>query len=107
MNTRIVGLSFIFVAFAALTVVSFEELGLLGFLGALNANWATRQVSADLVIGLSIALWFIWRDARELGLPWLPYLIITLVIGSFGPLAYLIHRELATRSSALRAQAVR
>ena len=107
MNTRIIGLSLVLVAFAVLTEVALADFGYLGLFSALNANWATRQVLADLVIGLGIASWFIWRDARELGLPWMPYFVVTLVIGSFGPLAYLIHRELATRPAALRAQASR
>ncbi len=107
MNTRIIGLSVVVVAFAVLTEVALSEFGLFGFFSALNANWATRQVHADLVIGLLIASWFMWRDARELGLPWFPYFVMTLLLGSFGPLAYLIHRELATRPAALRAQTSR
>jgi hypothetical protein len=107
MNSRVIGLSLVFVAFAALTAVAFEEFGLPGFLAALNANSVIHQVFTDLVIALSIATWFIRRDARELGLPWLPYLGVTLLLGSFGPLAYLIHRELASRPRALRAEATR
>jgi len=107
MNTRILGLSAVIFAFAALTEAALHEFGLVGFLSTLNANWATRQVFADLVLGLSVASWFMYRDARELGLPWMPYFVVTLAIGSFGPLAYLIHRELATRPAALRAQTSR
>ena len=107
MNSRILGLSAIVLAFGLLTEVALAEFGLVGLFSALNANWATRQVFVDLVIGLAIASWFMYRDARELGLPWLPYFVATLLTGSFGPLAYLIHRELATRPAALRAQTSR
>jgi len=107
MNTRSIGLSVVLVAFAALTAAALGEFGLLGYLAALNENSATRHVSADVVIALSIASGFVWRDARERGLPWLPYLGVTLLLGSIGPLAYLIHRELATRPRQMRAQVAR
>ena len=34
-----------------------------------------------------------WGDARERGLPFWPYAVLGLFLGSVGPLAYLIHRE--------------
>ena len=107
MNARILGLSLVLLVFAGVTEMAIAQFGLLGFLAEVNASWATRQLFADLVIGLSIASWFIYRDAREHGLPWLPYFVATLLTGSFGPLAYLIHREIATRPAALREQAAR
>jgi len=107
MNARIIGLALVLAAFAALTAVALGEFGPLGYLMALDANAATRHVSADVVIALSIASFFVWRDARDRGLPWLPYLGVTLFLGSVGPLAYLIHREVAARPRALRAEATR
>ncbi len=107
MSSRILGLSVIALAFGLLTEVAFAELGFIGFFTAHNANWATRQVMVDLVIGLSIASWFMYRDAREHGLPWLPYFVATILTGSFGPLAYLIHRELALRPQVARTQVAR
>jgi hypothetical protein len=55
------------------------------------------------VIGLSLLLGFIWYDARERGLPFLRYAVATVLLGSFGPLAYLIHRELAAKPAAVAA----
>ena len=104
MNTRILGLAVVLLGFGALSEVALAEFGIVGLFGAGNANWATRQIFADLVIALSVALGFMIRDAREHGLPWQPYAVATLLTGSFGPLAYLIHRELALRPAALRAQ---
>jgi hypothetical protein len=78
-------------------------MGLVGFFAAHGANLATMQVFIDLVIGLTILLGFIWIDAGERGLPRMPYVIATVLLGSFGPLAYLIHRELASRAQASNA----
>jgi len=48
---------------------------------------------ADLVIALSVFLVWMWRDARAIGRnPW-PWLVMTLAIGSFGPLLYLLTRK--------------
>jgi hypothetical protein len=97
MNTRILGLGLVVLAFGALSEVALAEFGVVGLFAAGNANWATRQIFVDLVIALFVATGFMIRDAREHGLPWVPYAIATLLTGSFGPLAYLIHRELALR----------
>jgi hypothetical protein len=98
MNARVIALATLFAAFAVLTAEAFVQMGFVGFFAALAANLATVQVFTDLVIGLSVVLGFIWYDARERGLPFARYAVATVLLGSFGPLAYLIHRELASRS---------
>jgi hypothetical protein len=50
------------------------------------------QVSVDLVISLCIALAWVWRDARERGHNPVPYILLSLVGGSIGPLAYVVRR---------------
>ena len=50
------------------------------------------QVSADLVIALGLVVVWMWRDARARGVSPLPYVAVTLVAGSFGPLLYLFTR---------------
>ena len=54
-----------------------------------------QQVLLDLVISLSLFLSWARRDAAARGLPYLPYLLLTLLLGSIGALSYLVHRELA------------
>jgi hypothetical protein len=38
-------------------------------------------------------------DSSERALPFWPYVLLTLALGSVGPMAYLIHRELRSRSA--------
>lgn len=62
---------------------------------------AAGQVFADLVIALVLVMTWMWRDARAGGRnPW-PWIVATLVTGSFGPLVYLLthHARAAARAS--------
>ena len=46
-----------------------------------------------MIVGVLACIWMSY-DARERGLPAWPFILITLVAGSFGPLLYLLVREL-------------
>ncbi len=107
MTAKLIGLELVLLAFLALTAHAVGTMGYFGFFEAMGANAATQLAMADLVICLSILAVFIFRDARERQLPWLPYLAIALFFGAAGPLAYLIHREFAVRPRAARAQVAR
>jgi uncharacterized membrane protein YfcA len=48
------------------------------------------QIFADLVIALSLVMVWMWRDAKNTGRNVWPWIIATLVAGSFGPLLYFI-----------------
>ncbi len=70
-----------------------------------NASWAALaemlssplgiQVAVDLCIALTFASVWIWRDAKSRGLNPVPWIVLTWMTGSPGPLAYAIRRELA------------
>ena len=95
MSLRLALLWLVLIDFTALTLYAVMQVGYLGFFELALANWATRLLSADLVIALGLcAIWMV-DDARKRGLSALPYLVITLLLGSAGPLAYLIRREWA------------
>ncbi len=80
----------ILVLFGALTVAALLEHGYMGIIGPHFESLAGGQVFADLVIALLIILVWLWRDAKQRGRnPW-PWTLITLVMGSFGPLLYLV-----------------
>lgn len=94
MNWKTLLLLFVLLDFALLSLYAMTQVGYLGIWQAGLSSWGGAQILADLIIaGALICLWMV-GDARRHGLrPW-PYIIITLVGGSFGPLLYLLRREL-------------
>jgi hypothetical protein len=93
MSVRLLALLVITGLFGALTAVAFADVGILGIFRPHFQAWGPAQVFADLVILAGLACFWMARDARERGLnPW-PFVILTVLAGSFGPLLYLIFRE--------------
>jgi hypothetical protein len=82
----------VFADFTAFTAWAVYQQGYLTFFDTFFSSWIGIQVFADLVIALSLfSLWMI-RDAREQGVSPVPYLLVTLCLGSIGPLLYLLRR---------------
>ena len=90
----------VFAAFLGLTAYALAQHGLLGFFALANANWATRLLAADLVIALSLVVVWMLADARARGTAVAPYLLVTLTLGSAGPLLYLIRRKAGAEAKA-------
>jgi hypothetical protein len=107
MNAKQIGLSVLAVAFAALTVEAVYVHGVVGFFTEHMGTLSGVAIFADLVIALGLVLTWMMRDARDLGISPLPYVVLTLTMGSVGPLLYLIRREglLAASPRAVRAAA--
>jgi hypothetical protein len=81
------------VLFGALTAVALYQHGFWGILAPHFQSTGAGQVFADLVIALVLVLTWLWRDARASGRnPW-PWVVATLMLGSFGPLVYLLTRK--------------
>lgn len=80
-------------AFAALTVAAVARHGYLGVFLVPLQTLAGAQVMADLVIALGLVLTWLWQDARARGRNPLPWVLLTLAAGSFGPLVYLLTRK--------------
>jgi hypothetical protein len=91
---RITVLALVFLGFAALNVHVIETVGYGGFWQAITANVATGAALVDLAIAIALITFWMWNDAQEQRLPFWPYAVVGLLLGSLGPLAYLIHREL-------------
>jgi hypothetical protein len=91
---RIAVLAFVLVDFVALSAWAVSVHGYVGFFEAMAASAASKVAFVDLTIALSLAALWMVGDARERRLPFWPYLALTLALGSVGPLAYLLHREL-------------
>lgn len=83
-------LTVILVAFSGLTALALWHHGYWGLVAPLWRTFGGMQVLADLVLALGLATVWMWRNARATGRnPW-PWIVLTLVAGSFGPLAYLL-----------------
>ena len=81
------------ILFGALTAVALWQHGYWGIFAPHFKSFGGAQVLTDLVIALSLFLAWMWRDAKATGRnPW-PWLILTLLSGSFGPLLYLLTRK--------------
>jgi hypothetical protein len=78
--------------FGALSAVALQRHGYRGIIAPQFQTFGAGQVLADLVISLSLCLGFIARDAKASGRRFWPWLVITLIAGSFGPLGYLLTR---------------
>jgi hypothetical protein len=99
MNWKQIGLGVVLADFAALTAYAVYQYGYVGFFEACLSNWATATVFVDLCIALTMVLVWMWGDARRHGVSPIPYTVLTLALGSVGPLAYLIHRAGVTEEA--------
>jgi hypothetical protein len=64
--------------------------GLAGIITAIAHSYGALQIFADLVIALTLVMVWMWRDAKGSGRNIWPWIVFTLVAGSFGPLVYFI-----------------
>lgn len=106
MNWKQIGLGIVLADFAALNAYVVYQYGYVGFWELATANAATVAVLVDLVIALGLVTAWLWQDARDRGVSPLPYVAVTALLGSVGPLLYLVRRAGAERAPArLAAQA--
>ena len=80
----------ILIPFTALTVYAVQQVGYIGICDYQRHSPAGWQDIIDLVIALVLVLSWLIPEARRAGRnPW-PWVIVTLLAGSFGPLLYLV-----------------
>jgi len=92
MNTNRTIVAAVLAGFTALNVYVLSEHSIVELFELVLANSATTLAFVDLLIALSLVSVWIWQDARAHDTsPW-PYLIITALTGSIGPLLYLLRR---------------
>jgi hypothetical protein len=90
--TKLVILVILFL-FSILTGFAVWEDGMIGiFLGQFK-TFGGAQVLIDLMIALSFILVWMWFDTKKTGAMFLPWFLITLIAGSYGPLLYLLFRK--------------
>jgi hypothetical protein len=91
MSTRArIGIGLVLLAFIDLNAYVLWRYGLVGFLELVTANVATIAALVDLTIALLLITAWLWRDAKARGISFFPYAALTAVLGSVGPLLYLV-----------------
>lgn len=98
MSGRLLALLVVTALFTILTVIALMDVGYLGIIAPHFQSWGAGQVLADLVILAVLASIWMFADARTSGINAWPFFIITLFFASFGPLLYLIVREVRAGS---------
>lgn len=95
-------LASVLVDYTALCAYVLYAYGVGGVIEAATANPVTWAISADLVISLSLVATWMARDARDRGVSVVPYAILTVALGSVGPLLYLLRRPFESVGSLTR-----
>lgn len=80
------------VAFGLLTSYAMWQVGYIGIFTSSLTNWGTAQVFGDLVVASVLIMVWMVSDARARGLNAWPFVLVTLLAGSFGVLFYLLRR---------------
>jgi len=101
MNGKQLGLLALLVGIGGLDAYAISQFGYLGLFDAMFVNAATTLASAEMTIALGLVTVWMWRDARDRGTAIVPYVVLTLVLGSVGPLVYLLVREASVPRRAL------
>ncbi len=99
MSNRLIMLLAVVLPFGALSAIALLDVGYFGILAPHFTSWGEGQVLADLVIACTLAIIWMIADSRTSGISAWPFVAITLFLGSFGPLFYLIVRELKATSA--------
>jgi hypothetical protein len=87
------------VLFSALSAIAVWQHGYWGIITPHFQTFGGAQVFTDLVIALALAMVWMWHDAKAKGRNAWPWIALTLVAGSFGPLIYLLTRKPATSTA--------
>ena len=92
MNRKQLALSTALIVLLAMDAYSVYLYGYIGFFQMVLANFAGVTAFVDLLIALVLIIVWMGDDARERNVSALPYLLLTIALGSIGPLLYLIRR---------------
>lgn len=92
LRSRALAASVVLAAFTAYSLWVVAGHGIFGFITlAFREPWA-MQLLLDLVIACSFAIGWMAHDARKHGITLWPFVVATMLVGSIGPLGYLVWR---------------
>jgi hypothetical protein len=103
MNRKQWLLAFALVDLMAINAFAVHHYGLLGFFQAVVSSLASVAVLVDLTIAISLIAVWMWSDAKRRGISPLPYVVTSALLGSVGPLAYLLRTSGGEAPAALPA----
>jgi hypothetical protein len=83
-------LATLFAVHAAITVRALMDRSYLGLFAFAFEGWPARQIFSDLTVGMLLITSWMLSDAKRTGRKAWPYVLATVAVGSFGPLAYLL-----------------
>ena len=78
----------VLVPFVAFSLWVVADVGYFGLLQQAVSTNVGQQVSIDLVLACTMVLVFVHRDAKQRGVAFWPWVLLTVALGSIGPLAY-------------------
>ena len=93
MNAKQLGLCLVLLAFGGVEAYAVWQVGYAGLFEQALGTVGARLGFLDLCVALGLVTVWLVRDARDRGISPLPYMLLTLTLGSVGPLLYLIRRE--------------
>lgn len=92
MSGKKIVLAILLADFVAVVLWGVAQVGFLGLFEAMVDGPAAIVASVDLVLALGLVMAWMVVDARARGTSVVPYLILTVALGSVGPLLYLLRR---------------
>jgi hypothetical protein len=92
MNSKQLAAEVVLIIFSVFSLYVIYHYGYIGLFEQALANAATVQVFLDLSISLGLVMLWMWQDAQQQDISPLPYILLTLTLGSIGPLLYLVRR---------------
>ena len=92
MNRKQLALSAALIVLLAMDAYAVYLYGYVGFFQMVLANFAGVTAFVDLLIALILIIVWMGDDARQRNVSALPFIFLTIALGSIGPLLYLIRR---------------
>ncbi|RPH87397.1 MAG: DUF2834 domain-containing protein [Desulfobacteraceae bacterium] len=81
------------VLLGVLTALAVWQEGITGVFASIFNSYGSAQIYVDLVIALLLVSVWMWHDAKGTGRNAWPWIVATLLVGSFAPLVYLLTRR--------------
>lgn len=92
---RVCGLVGLFLVHAVVTARASMDSEYLELFAFAFATWPARQLFSDLTVAMVLVVGWMIVDAKKMGRnPW-PYVVASVLFGSFAPVAYLLIGELS------------